>query len=380
MRLLGGIAPSLAVVAVVAAPASAGVAETPNACKFTYDNEYRTQGIEVTASAPAEAAAGQPFTLSGQKLEVKLRPQLAADAAQAGLIPSSPQGTQSTITTRTWFALRATNTSEGTQVVGPITIAATTTAYYDEAGMSITATPFAYTPPKLPDTNWTATGGDIAFSQAGAGAITAARGQLPVGPSGSAVTVQGSAVIQANLPDSYNFYMDCQPGETIVTRPQAGAGTSFTPLVAAPFATVAVAGPPSNPGGTPPARPPGTGTGTGTATTRAASGRIASTKLVAKGSRVALRISCPARGADCAGNVRLRTRTFVKLGSRRPALLNLARTLRYRVAKGKSRTVTLLLSADAKRLLKRRAVTKVRVTLRPASGPSAGRNLNLRRG
>lgn len=361
--------------AAFAAPAAAGVAATPNACRFTFDNEYRTQAIELTASAPAEAAPGQPFTLTGEKLEVKLRPQLASDAAQAGLIPSSAGGTTSTIVTKTWVAIRATNTSEGTQVVGPLTISATTTAYYDEAGQAITATPFAYTPPRLPDTTWTATGGEIAFSQAGAGAITAAKGQLPVGPGGSGATVAGSAVVQANLPNDVNFFMDCQPGETIVTRPPAGAGVSFNPLVAAPFAIVAVAGPASNPGGVPPQRP-----GASAATSAAPSGRIASTTLVAKGGRLGLRIMCPSDGPDCGGSARLRTRTPVRIGRRTPALVNLARPLAYRVPAGRSKTVTLALTADAKALLRRRSTHKVRITLKPAKGRSATRNLTLRRG
>jgi hypothetical protein len=374
-RGLAATAAALVAGAVLAPAAAAGVVETPNACKFTYDDEYRTQGVELTATAPAEAAAGQAFTLAGEELEVKLRPLLASDAAQAGLIPSSPGGTPSTIATKTWLAIRATNTSEGTQVVGPITISATTTAYYDDAAQAITATPFAYTPPKLPDTAWTATGGDIAFSQAGPGAITAAKGQLPVGPSGSGATVAGSAVIQANLPNDVNFYMDCQPGETIVTRPPAGAGVSFTPLVAAPFASVAVAGVASNPGGVPPKLPAATGTAR-----TALSGRIVSRTLVAKRGRVAVRISCAAGGPECAGNALLRTRTPVRIGRRKPALLNLARTLAYNVPAGRSRTVTLVLSANAKTLLRRRGNHKVRLTLKPAKGRSTARNLTLRRG
>ena len=242
--------------AVLAPPAVAGVAETPNACAFSYDGEYRTQGVEVTASAPAAAAAGQAFTLTGEELEVKLRTELARDAAAVGLIPSD--GSQVAVATKTWFAIKGTNTREGTQVVGPVAVTATTSALYDESSQTISAQPFVYTPPKLPDTTWTGTGGEIVFSQAGGDAITAAKGQLPVGGGGSNLAVRGSAVVQANLPGGANFYMDCQPGQTNVTRPEAGAGTSFNPLVAAPFAGVQVAGEATNPGGTP---PPGSGGG-----------------------------------------------------------------------------------------------------------------------
>ena len=359
----------LAVAGAFAAPAAAGVADTPNACRFSYDGEYRTQSVEVTASAPAEVAVGQQFTLTGEKLEVKLRPELARDAAAVGLIPSD--GSTVTVVTRTWIALRGTNTREGTRVVGPLTVSATTSALYDESSQTISATPFAYTPPKLPDTTWTGSGGDIAFSQAGAGAITAALGQLPVGGGGSDVNVQGSTVVQANLPGGANFFMDCQPGTTNVSRPEAGAGTTFDPLLAGPFAAVAVPGAPSNPSGTPsPALKNGP----------APAGRIASTKLVAKGARLRLRISCPAGSLDCAGTVRLRTRAKVKLGSRAARLLTLTRPLRYKVAKGRSRTITASLSADGRALLRRRGTHKVTLALKPATGRAVTRNLTLRRG
>jgi hypothetical protein len=371
--LLAAAAP-LAVAGAFTAPAAAAVVETPNACQFSYDGEYRTQGVEVTASAPAEAAAGQQFTLSGEKLEVKLRPELARDAAAVGLIPSD--GSAVTVVTKTWIALRGTNTREGTRVIGPLTVTATTSALYDESSQTISATPFAYTPPKLPDTTWTGTGGDIAFSQAGAGAITAALGPLPVGGGGSAMAVQGSAVVQAGLPGGANFFMDCQPGTTNVTRPEAGAGTSFNPLVAAPFAGVTIPGAPTNPSGTPPAPAPKTGP----AGAPAPAGRIASTSLVSKRAKLPLRISCAAGSADCAGTVQVRTRAKVKLGRGAARQISLTRALRYKVSKGTSKTISLSLSLDGRKLLRRRGTYKATVTLKPATGTAATRNLTLRRG
>jgi hypothetical protein len=368
--LLAASAP-LAVAGAFAAPAAAAVVETPNACKFSYDGEYRTQGVEVTASAPAEAAAGQQFTLSGEKLEAKLRPELARDAAAVGLIPSD--GSTVTVVTKTWIALRGTNTREGTRVIGPLTVNATTSALYDESSQTITATPFAYAPPKLPDTTWTGSGGDIAFSQAGAGAITAALGQLPVGGGGSDMTVQGSAVVQAGLPGGANFFMDCQPGATNVTRPEAGAGTSFNPLVAGPFAGVAIAGAPTNPSGTPPPPTPKKNEST-------PAGRVASTNLVAKGATLPLRISCPAGSLDCGGTVQLRTRGKVKIGRRAARRINLARAFRYTVSKGKSKTIAVNLGVDGRALLRRRSTYKVTVTLKSAEGEAVTRNLTLRRG
>ena len=358
----------------VAPPAIAGVSETPNACAFSYDGEYRTQGVEVTASAPAAAAAGQSFTLTGEELEVKLREQLAKDAAVVGLIPSD--GSQVSVGTKTWIALRGTNTREGTQVIGPVSVTATTSALYDESSQTVSATPFVYTPPKLPDTTWTGTGGDIAFSQAGAGAITAAKGQLPVGGGGSALTVQGSAVVQATLPGGANFYMDCQPGETNVSRPEAGAGTTFNPLVAAPFAGVQVAGAATNPGGTP---PPGGGGPSGSAGTTLVAGAVASTSLRAKAGKVAVRVRCALGGPACAGSVTLRTRAKVKLGTRKARVISLARSVKYSLAAGQAKTVTLKLGLDGKRLVARSRSQKVTLTLKPAAGKATTRNLTLRR-
>ncbi|MDP2712613.1 MAG: hypothetical protein Q8O56_15470 [Solirubrobacteraceae bacterium] len=366
----------LVALAAFATPAAA--VETPNACQFNYDSEYRTQNVEVIASAPAQATAGERFTLSGQRLDVKLRHDLASDAAQVGAIDSSPGGTISTITTRTWFALRGTNTVEGTQVIGPLTVDATTTAYSDPGGGATTATPFAYTPPKLPDTTWTSSGGPIVFSQGAAGAITAAAGTLPIGGGGSPLTVQGSAVVQADLPySSTNFFMDCQPGLANVTRPMAGAGPTFNPLGATPFASVAVAGPPTNPDGTPPGPP---NQGPGSTTTPAPPGRILSTVLVARGGKVRVRVSCPARGANCAGTVRLRTRTPYRLGTRRPKLVTMTRVVRYTVVRGRARTLTINLGLDGRSLVRQRRAYRVVLLLTPSRGKSTIRNLNLRRG
>ena len=375
-RSRSGLLAALLLPAVASAsPAAAGVAETPNACKFSYDGEYRTQAVEITASAPATAAPGQGFTLSGEELEVKLRPQLANDAAAVGLIPSD--GSQVSVVTKTWIALRGTNTREGTQVIGPVSVTATTSALYDESSQTISATPFVYTPPRLPDTAWTSTGGDIAFSQAGTGAITAAKGQLPVGGGGSAMTVQGSAVVQASLPGGANFFMDCEPGETNVTRPEAGAGTTFNALVAGPFAGVQVAGPATNPGGTP---PPGGGGPSGPAGATLVAGGVASTALTAQAGRIRVRVRCAPGGPACAGSVTLRTRSKVRLGTRKAKLVTLARSVKYSLAAGKAKTVTLKLGLDGKRVVARRRTQKVTVTLKPATGTATTRNLTLRRG
>jgi hypothetical protein len=50
------------------------------------------------------------------------------------------------------------------------------------------------------------------------------------------------------------------------------------------------------------------------------------------------------------------------------------------VSQGKSKTVTVTLSADARMLLERRRTYRVALTLKPASGRAVTRNLTLRRG
>ena len=81
-----------------------------------------------------------------------------------------------------------------------------------------------------------------------------------------------------------------------------------------------------------------------------------------------MRVSCPVGGADCAGKLTLRTRAKVKLGSRKAKLVTLARTVKYAVAKGKAKTLTLTLGLDGKNLVKRSRTQKVTLVLKPATG------------
>ena len=54
--------------------------------------------------------------------------------------------------------------------------------------------------------------------------------------------------------------------------------------------------------------------------------------------------------------------------------------MRYSVAAGKAKTVTLTLGLDGKRLVARSRTQKVTLTLKPAKGKAATRTLTLRRG
>ena len=82
---------------------------------------------------------------------------------------------------------------------------------------------------------------------------------------------------------------------------------------------------------------------------------------------VALKISCPPRESSCAGTVRLRTLGAVAAGaagtpSRGAAILTLARGS-FTVTGGRSKRIVLALSAQARALLSRSHMLRVRVTI-----------------
>src|SRR4029453_12478330 len=95
----------------------------------------------------------------------------------------------------------------------PIEVVATTTITVDHADDErfLSATPFEYTTPVVPEMTWTAVGGDVVFSQDTGGHLPA----LPVGTGDALRAVTGSVVIQAALPGA-SIYMDCRPGQTTI--------------------------------------------------------------------------------------------------------------------------------------------------------------------
>ena len=135
--------------------------------------------------------------------------------------------------------MKATNTVEGVQLIGPVTTQATTTVTVHPGDDSYeSSTPPVYTPPALPPTTWTATGGDIVFSQADAGAI----GTLPLNGGGGMRSVVGSLVVQMffNGGTAVNSVFDCQPGE-VISEEFEGIGSTF--LVEPAVAVDSEAGP-----------------------------------------------------------------------------------------------------------------------------------------
>jgi len=102
-----------------------------------------------------------------------------------------------------------------------------------------TATPLSLNV-SLPDTTFTPTGGNIAFTQGAPGSLPA----IPAGQvSPGATTPVGGIYISAQVAGGLvkaNF--DCQVGTTIISPPGGTSGTTFTPGTASPFATVTVGG------------------------------------------------------------------------------------------------------------------------------------------
>ncbi len=238
-RYLAALFALVAMSAVAAADAAA--AGVQNSCRYNYDSYYRDMAVDVsgaatiTASPPRYPAPtgtqvdpGQTIHLDGAPIEIALPSNLPRFGYQAGLLEPG----LNTITAKVWVAVEATNTLEGVQVQGPFVVTATTTIEVDTGSDAyISDNGFQYTNPTLPDTDWTAVGGDVRFGQAGPGTL----GSLPVGPSGASRAVAGSVVIQANVAGGVSFFMDCQPGATQDVNPNDEAGPSFLSEPATPF-------------------------------------------------------------------------------------------------------------------------------------------------
>ena len=237
-RVLPALLATVLVCALAAAPAGASV---QNACKYAYDNYYRDMEIDVDGGASIVPAPprypsptgtvvepGQTIGLDGGAIGVALPSNLPRFGYQAGLLEAG----LNTIPTKVWVAVRATNTLEGVRVFGPIAVTATTTIQIDPVTDAyVSDNGFQYSTPSLPDSTWTAVGGDVAFGQAGPGTL----GPLPIGAGGALRATSGSVVIAADVAGGVSFVMDCQPGATQDVNPTDGAGATFAPAAATPF-------------------------------------------------------------------------------------------------------------------------------------------------
>jgi hypothetical protein len=104
--------------------------------------------------------------------------------------------------------------------------------------------------------------------------------------------------------------------------------------------------------------------------------KVKSTKLKVSGSRVSVSLSCTG-GATCKGTLSLKTAAKLKLGKKAKRIITLSGSLKYSVAVGKSATVRLSLSKDARSLLKTRKKLSVRLAVKPATGSATSKALTL---
>jgi hypothetical protein len=228
-----GASITLLLALVLAAPASA--ATTPNSCRYSYDTLYRDMPVQLSGEEPdvTSVVPGDPIHTAQGTAGVELPSYLASFGYAVGLLHEG----RNDIPVKVWLAIRATNTAERVQVVGPIAVTATTTITVDPADDNrfLSATPFEYTTPVVPALTWTALGGDVVVSQGSAGSIAT---QLPVGTNGALRTVTGSAVIEAQFAGGASISMDCRPGKTTGIEFDF-AGPTYEPGPATPVATVA---------------------------------------------------------------------------------------------------------------------------------------------
>src|SRR5215218_6730976 len=224
----------------LAAPAHA--ATTPNSCRYSFDGLYRDMAVAIDTSptivpdardpAPTEVVPGQTLRSAAGTAGVELPGYLAQFGYAVGLLHEG----RNDIPVKVWLAIRATNTKEGVQrSLTPIEVVASTAITVDPADDNrfLSATPFTYTTPVVPELTWTAVGGDIVFAQDAGGTLP----PLPVGNGDVLRTVTGSAVIKASFAGGASIYMDCRPGHTTGIEFDF-AGPTFAPGPATPFATL----------------------------------------------------------------------------------------------------------------------------------------------
>ncbi|MBJ7329847.1 MAG: hypothetical protein JHC95_08120 [Solirubrobacteraceae bacterium] len=224
-RLLSSAVLAASLCALVPGAAMAGSQSVGNSCLYSYDSYWRDMPVTLTGTPnKTTAAPGETVRLAGQTLDVTLPDWLAEYGYNLGLL----QPGENQLPTEIWVAIRGTNTTQGVQwqqvdTVAKTTITTTSTGSFQDA------TPFVYDVPHLTDTDWTAKGGPIAFSQARSGSLPA----IPVGPGGANRTPKGSVFLNVDI-SGYKLGLDCASGGFIAQ------GANYSEHIAPPFATVDV--------------------------------------------------------------------------------------------------------------------------------------------
>ena len=208
-----------------------------NACKSNATATYSDISIGLTGTpTPSAATVGAgPITLGGIGLTAAVPATLLIAGYNLGLLTTGSNA----IPVKGWVSIAASNTLEGART---LTFTANVdTVITDPNGIpgtgDETATPLSLNV-SLPDTTFTPTGGNIAFTQGAPGSLPAIpAGQVSPGATTPAGGIYISAQVAGGLVKA-NF--DCQVGTTIISPPGGSSGPTFTPGTASPFATATV--------------------------------------------------------------------------------------------------------------------------------------------
>lgn len=228
--LLAGVG----VAAAGGSPVSAGTAATPNACLYSYDSIWRDVAVSFTGAAtPNPATAGAQITLSGATVTAAVPAGLIEYAYNSlGMLATGVN----TFPVQVWVALRATNTAAPVQVVQ---LSADATTTISGSAPDATATPLTFTA-SIPTTTWTATGGDVAISQAGLGSLGTLAG---AGIGGATVTPTGSVYVATRIGDTGpQLRLDCLSGQQATVPGSNPLQFTYAELPAPAFDAVTVPG------------------------------------------------------------------------------------------------------------------------------------------
>ncbi|WP_354700060.1 hypothetical protein DSM112329_00322 [Paraconexibacter sp. AEG42_29] len=365
------------------------------------------------APDPGTFKPGSPYTLGGVKLDVTLDPAvikgLYDNLLSYQVLPSEQRLGKSL---KMWIALEGRGTTEGVQIVR--VDGSWTATFQDPDGQPgsgdeiFPETPLTF---DVPASTWTPAGnGPISVGLAQPGTIPVVSGLVGFGHEGAAGAVYdafpyGSLYIRAET-GRYGETLDCSRGAVDISNPSvafsnlgrktpspqiptpvaagapqptttvaAGSGGRYT-ITPKPFEAITVvpaaAAPPVIPA--PPVTPAPAPTPAPVRST------ITSTALkVTKAGKVAVSVACPAAAkVACTGTAQLRSVAPVALrkGAKK-AIVTVAGKVRYSVAPGKAKALSLGLSQAGKTTLKGRRSLKVKIVLTPAGGKLTTKTVTL---
>lgn len=365
-------------------------------------------GIALTAPAAATTfEPGKPYLLAGAKLGLTIPADVAGALGRASYnAPTTDLVTASQdYSGRVWVAIRGENTTEGVQVVEA---ALTYRLEPDPIGQTADWKPVSMQL-TLPDTTWTPSGfAPLRFTQAAPGSLPAMTlpgvGAQGVTPTPYSTKPYGSVFVRL-VTNRHAETFDCLPAAVTAiapgvawsdggdVAPPAGSQGRYTvasahpTAVTAPFltATRVIVDPPVDPDDgddvppvqQPPVGPPAVEPGPPPAAAPVGVPSVTGKSLRRKGSKLPLTIACSAIG-PCAGAIELKTTGRVRVGKKRK-LVTVVRRVNYSVQAGRSGKLSLRLSTDARKALQRSAKLRVRITLRPTSGPAITKTMDVKR-